>query len=531
MAPVVTWPPTRLVDPMAPRLLATSDLHVNRTENEAVVEDLHPTDPGDWLIVAGDVGDRIEHLRRTLSTLAERFARVIWVPGNHELWTRRDEEVDAVGPARYAHLVEVCRALGVLTPEDEWPVWEGDGRTGAGVPAVPALRLLVAACARTWSGSASREALEVAREAGVVCTDEFLMSSDPYPGPPAWCAERLALIRGQRLAARPAGMPTVLVNHWPLTALPLQVLRHPEFALWCGSAGHRALAPSSTTRRRWSTGTCTCPRTTWEDGVRFEEVSVGYPREWQRHGLVRGPLRQILPAPPVADRDPFTAWAVAKGRRGSGSAAVVGAAAGRGRRGLRLTDDDADAAAPERGAGGRAGRGVAARGVHDRPGLRARGAEPRSERRPRRCRWGRSARRCGPTAWSGRSRTRAGSAARPWRGARGALGGDRRRGARRPARRGARGGVLGGRAVRRWRRLAAARPEVSWDRLLFSAKESVYKTWFPLTGRWLGFEDAELVAVGGRDVPGPAARRGPDGGRGRGVVVRGSVGRGRTGSS
>jgi 4'-phosphopantetheinyl transferase EntD len=42
-------------------------------------------------------------------------------------------------------------------------------------------------------------------------------------------------------------------------------------------------------------------------------------------------------------------------------------------------------------------------------------------------------------------------------------------------------------------RLSAARPEVSWDRLLFSAKESVYKTWFPLTGRWLGFEDAELV--------------------------------------
>jgi 4'-phosphopantetheinyl transferase EntD len=41
-------------------------------------------------------------------------------------------------------------------------------------------------------------------------------------------------------------------------------------------------------------------------------------------------------------------------------------------------------------------------------------------------------------------------------------------------------------------RLAADRPEISWDRLLFSAKESVYKTWFPLTGRWLGFEDAEL---------------------------------------
>ncbi|NYI06933.1 4'-phosphopantetheinyl transferase family protein [Allostreptomyces psammosilenae] len=41
--------------------------------------------------------------------------------------------------------------------------------------------------------------------------------------------------------------------------------------------------------------------------------------------------------------------------------------------------------------------------------------------------------------------------------------------------------------------LLKARPEVSWDRLLFSAKESVYKAWFPLTGRWLGFEQAALT--------------------------------------
>jgi len=33
---------------------------------------------------------------------------------------------------------------------------------------------------------------------------------------------------------------------------------------------------------------------------------------------------------------------------------------------------------------------------------------------------------------------------------------------------------------------------VRWDRLLFSAKESVYKAWYPLTGRWLGFEDARV---------------------------------------
>jgi 4'-phosphopantetheinyl transferase EntD len=30
------------------------------------------------------------------------------------------------------------------------------------------------------------------------------------------------------------------------------------------------------------------------------------------------------------------------------------------------------------------------------------------------------------------------------------------------------------------------------DRLLFCAKETTYKAWFPLTGRWLGFEDARI---------------------------------------
>jgi 4'-phosphopantetheinyl transferase EntD len=41
--------------------------------------------------------------------------------------------------------------------------------------------------------------------------------------------------------------------------------------------------------------------------------------------------------------------------------------------------------------------------------------------------------------------------------------------------------------------LAAAMPGVCWDRLLFSAKESVYKTWFPLARCWLGFESADVV--------------------------------------
>ncbi|MGW0413274.1 4'-phosphopantetheinyl transferase family protein [Streptomyces collinus] len=42
-------------------------------------------------------------------------------------------------------------------------------------------------------------------------------------------------------------------------------------------------------------------------------------------------------------------------------------------------------------------------------------------------------------------------------------------------------------------RLAATHPRVHWDRLLFSAKESVYKAWFPLTGRWLDFMECVIT--------------------------------------
>lgn len=50
--------------------------------------------------------------------------------------------------------------------------------------------------------------------------------------------------------------------------------------------------------------------------------------------------------------------------------------------------------------------------------------------------------------------------------------------------------------------LARRRPEIHWDRLMFSAKESVYKAWYPLARRWLGFQDARIDFTddGGFDV-------------------------------
>jgi 4'-phosphopantetheinyl transferase EntD len=42
------------------------------------------------------------------------------------------------------------------------------------------------------------------------------------------------------------------------------------------------------------------------------------------------------------------------------------------------------------------------------------------------------------------------------------------------------------------RALAAHGPGACWDRLLFSAKEAVFKAWFPLTGCGLGFDDVDV---------------------------------------
>lgn len=65
---------------------------------------------------------------------------------------------------------------------------------------------------------------------------------------------------------------------------------------------------------------------------------------------------------------------------------------------------------------------------------------------------------------------------------------------------------------RRWvARALAADDAVRWDRLLFSAKECVYKAWYPLTGRFLAFKKMRLRPAGEGmpaarlSVPGPVA--------------------------
>ena len=272
------------------RLLAVSDLHVGYPANRQLIAELAPRSPGDWLLVAGDVGERFADIEWALRTLASRYATVVWAPGNHELWTHPADEVRARGVGRYARLVELCRSLGVLTPEDPYAVWHGaDG------PAVIAPLFLLYDYSFLPPGTNGKdEGLERAYAAGVVCTDEWLLHPDPYPTRDAWCRARIRLTE-RRLAEIDPLLPVVLVNHFPLVREPTRVLRYPEFAMWCGTQ------QTADWHLRFNAATVVyghlhIPRTTWHDGVRFEEVSVGYPREWEARGRGPGGPRQILPA-------------------------------------------------------------------------------------------------------------------------------------------------------------------------------------------------------------------------------------------
>ena len=292
--------------PARPRLLAVSDLHVRHEENRSIAAGIGPGHPGDWLIVAGDVDERVESVLATLTELRARFEVVIWTPGNHELWTRarngRTEQVEQLrGVARYDELVRRCREIGVLTPEDEYPVWRGPG----GPVVVAPLFLLYDYSFLPAGTDTVEQGLAAAYAAGVVCTDEYLLAPDPHPSRQAWCADRLEGTR-RRLDALDPALPTVLVNHWPLTRTPTDPLWYPEFALWCGTTAtadwHRRYRARAVVH-----GHLHIPRTIDEDGVPMIEASLGYPREWRRHSDRLGVHfpdllpRVVLPAPQAPD--------------------------------------------------------------------------------------------------------------------------------------------------------------------------------------------------------------------------------------
>lgn len=279
---------------MSGSLFAVSDLHVSYPENRRIVDQLRPETNDDWLIVAGDVGEMFADIESVLATLRDRWAMVIWAPGNHELWSHRADPVKLRGEYRYRRLVEMCRGLGVLTPEDDFAVWSGPG----GPVTVAPLFLLYDYSWHAPGTTTKEESLKAAYESGVVCTDEMMLHPDPHPNRESWCWARVAQTE-RRLNALAPGTRTVLVTHWPLVRQPTDVLYYPEFSQWCGTSR------TADWHTRYGAvaavyGHLHIPRTTHYDGVRFEEVSLGYPREWSSRGKSPVLPKRILPGPPAS---------------------------------------------------------------------------------------------------------------------------------------------------------------------------------------------------------------------------------------
>jgi 3',5'-cyclic AMP phosphodiesterase CpdA len=274
-----------------PKLLGLSDLHVAFPENRKIISELRPESAGDWLLLAGDVGELSSDIEWALRTLSDRFATIVWTPGNHELWTHREDPVQLRGEERYRYLVNLCRSFGMLTPEDPYPVWDGPGGAATIVP----LFVLYDYSFLPEGAATKEQGLAHAYQTGIVCSDEMMLHHDPYPSREAWCWARIEATE-RRLATLDPALPVIFVNHYPLVREPTRVLRYPQFAQWCGTTR------TADWHVRFNTaavvyGHLHIPRVTWYDGVRFVEVSVGYPREWQRRNWPPGVPRQILPVP------------------------------------------------------------------------------------------------------------------------------------------------------------------------------------------------------------------------------------------
>ena len=287
------------------KLYAISDLHVGYEANRKEWQTLR-AHPGDWLILGGDLGETEEHLRVALEIAVTRFAKVFWVPGNHELWTLPARTSGPAGTsgtwgdrlrgeARYLRWVAVCREYGVLTPEDPFAVWPGEGEKTVVAP----LHVLYdySFCPE---GMNVEEALEWARAAGLECTDELLLHPDPYPTRQAWCQARVEVSR-RRLAEVPSDHRTVLVNHFPLKRELARLPAIPRFSIWCGTRLTETWHQEYRARVVVS-GHLHIRSTRWIDGVRFEEVSMGYPRQRPSGVSLEGLLREILPGPAALTR-------------------------------------------------------------------------------------------------------------------------------------------------------------------------------------------------------------------------------------
>ena len=238
---------------------------------------MRPESGEDWLIVAGDVGTTFGDIERALRLLQQRYAKVIWVPGNHELWTHNHDPMQLRGAARYEALVQMCRDNVILTPRTSLQFGPArPDRSRDHRAALSALRPLLA--------RARHNDKDLRRRGDV--------APRSVPDRESWCDARLKESE-RRLSALGPDVNTVLVSHWPLVRQPTDALRFPQFARWCGTS--RTAYWHTRFRAEVAVyGHLHITRTTHYDDVRFEEVSLGYSTECRKRAKPPATPKKVL---------------------------------------------------------------------------------------------------------------------------------------------------------------------------------------------------------------------------------------------
>ena len=97
-------------------IFAVSDLHTDYQANLDWVHAAAPKGAADSvLLVAGDVSDRLGVFESTMEALADAFGAVFFVPGNHDLWVRRDGSEGNDSLDKLQRLTAICESLGIFT--------------------------------------------------------------------------------------------------------------------------------------------------------------------------------------------------------------------------------------------------------------------------------------------------------------------------------------------------------------------------------------------------------------------------------
>jgi hypothetical protein len=251
------------------------------------------------------VGEKAEHLRTAFELTTQLFKTVFWVPGNHELYTLPNDNPGLKGELKYKECVAIANEYGVITPEDEFVRYDGEGG-----PCIICPIFTLYDYSFRPDTIKREDALAWAEEHNVMATDEMLLHPDPYDTRDTWCHELVKSTIPRLEAAASQGLPLVIINHWPLRQDLITIPSIPRFSLWCGTKAthdwHKRFNAKVVV-----TGHLHVRRTDHIDGVRFEEVSLGYPTQWEdaRNAgrEINTMLREILPGPDYKG-DEATVW-------------------------------------------------------------------------------------------------------------------------------------------------------------------------------------------------------------------------------